>query len=348
MGIVSRCVSYKDFLDLFDGFSVAVKQRLYKPLPYQMYKTFQKEILNLSPGDVIIDYDPHDHAMFVPTDWQNHLFTVDGESFGAYLYDVLGIENSLWVYEGREDPFYYYCDRKLSLTEKKVNKAVDNNTAKNNEEDNKMKFNFDFGPVDANKVRMSMYGVAIKNIDGVWVSYDSNGNQVMDVDVFNFDGSQFMYKMPVAIKDIKTGDVVVHAKKPMFVTGISNGSIQAVDVYEGEVKNIIPTTNMFGFNFVTKVVSLINMGTPSAEAPFGNMWPLMLLSDGKMNKDNMLMLALMNGGVNSGMDMFSNPLMMMALMDSDKDNTMMLAMLAMQNQNKVCNCGGSCQAPIQE
>jgi len=205
-----------------------------------------------------------------------------------------------------------------------------------------MKFNFDFGPVDSNTVRMSMYGLAVKNINGVWVSYDSNGNQVVDVDIFNCDGAQFMYKMPVAVKDIKAGDVIVHAKRPMFVLEVSPAAVKAVDVYEGEVKNVIPTTNMFGFNFVTKIVSFLNFGTPTADSPFGNMWPLMLLSDNKTGDNKaMLMAMLMNGG---NMNFADNPALFMLLADGAQDNSnMLLAMMAAQNGGfgnaPKCNCG---------
>ena len=213
----------------------------------------------------------------------------------------------------------------------------------NKKENGKMKFNFDFGPVDSNTVRMSMYGLAIKNRDGVWVSYDSNGNQVMDVDVLNFDGAKFMYKMPVAIKDIAAGDIVVHNRKPMFVTEITKAGIAAMDIYEGEMKVIVPTVNMFGFNFVTKIVSLVNFGTPTADQPFGNMLPFMLMNDGKMDKTAMMMMAMsMNG---NGANMMNNPMMMMALMgDSNIDPLAMFLMMQNNTSAHQCHCGGACHS----
>lgn len=213
-----------------------------------------------------------------------------------------------------------------------------NGIVNKNKESKKMKFNFDFGPVDGNSVRMSMYGLAIKNRDGVWVSYDSNGKQVMDVEIMNFDGSNFMYKMPVAIKDVKPGDVIVHNRKPMFVSDISKMGITAMDIYEGELKIVVPTSNMFGFNFVTKIVSLVNFGTPTEDQPFGNMLPFLLMSEGKNDKNSMLMMAMaMNGGMNA--NMMSNPLMMIALMGDKDIDSGMLMYLAMQNQATHCNCG---------
>lgn len=197
-------------------------------------------------------------------------------------------------------------------------------------------FNFDFGPCTNDNVRMSMYGLAIQNNAGVWVSY--NKGQVIDVDVMNFDGRQYMFKMPVAIKDIKVGDVVVHNRVPMFVTSVEGG-VHVVDIRAGEAKTIVPTTNMFGFNFITKIVSMFDaFGTaPTADQPFGNMLPFMLMGDNK-DIDPMMMFMMMNGG---NFDM-SNPMMMYFMFkDGNKGSDMlpMLMMMNMQNQGKhECHC----------
>ena len=197
-------------------------------------------------------------------------------------------------------------------------------------------FNFDFGPCSNDNVRMSMYGLAIQNNAGVWVSY--NNGQVIDVDIMNFDGRQYMFKMPVAIKDIKVGDVVVHNRVPMFVTSVEGG-VHVVDIRAGEAKTIVPTTNMFGFNFITKIVSMFDaFGTaPTADQPFGNMLPFMLMGDNK-DIDPMMMFMMMNGG---NFDM-SNPMMMYFMFkDGNKGSDMfpMLMMMNMQNQGKhECHC----------
>ena len=72
------------------------------------------------------------------------------------------------------------------------------NENKNDEgEKTKMKgFNFDFGPCTNDQVRMSMYGLAIKNASGEWVSY--NDGQVVNVDVLNFDGAKYMFNLTTA------------------------------------------------------------------------------------------------------------------------------------------------------
>ena len=212
-----------------------------------------------------------------------------------------------------------------------------------------MKFNFDFGPVNSQVARLSVYGLAIKNKVGTYVSYDPKAKDLVDVDVLNFDGAKFLYKMPVAIKDIAIGDVIVHQNVPMFVVAIAinDGYITAVDPVAGERKDVMLTKSPFGFNFATKVVNLLgNLNTgATAENPFGNLGLMLMLGD---NKDMGDLLPLMMLTGNTGALDMSNPLMLYALMGKDsKSSDNILPMLMMLNaQNPVsahtCNCGGNC------
>ena len=218
----------------------------------------------------------------------------------------------------------------------------------NKKENTVMKFNFDFGPVNSSMVHLSMYGLAVKNKAGTWVSYDAASGDIMDVDVLNFaEGSKFLYRMPVAIKDIAVGDVIIHHGAPMFVVAIaSTGAyVTAVDPIAGERKDVMLTKSPFGFNFVTKVVNFLgNLGaTASNDNPFGNLGLMLMLGDNK-DMGDLLPLMLMTG--NSGLDM-SNPLMMYALM-GDKGSDNLLPLMLMMNSQKpaapthTCTCGGHC------
>lgn len=231
----------------------------------------------------------------------------------------------------------------------KVQAFVDKNNNNDEKENSIMKgFNFDFGPMNSNVVRMSIYGLAVKNKTGNWVAYDAKNAEIMDVDVFNFDGSKFMYRMPVAINDVAVGDVIVHMSVPMFIVGKSEDgkAVYAVDPVAGERKEIMLTKSPFGFNFVTKVINFLgNAFNADAENPFGNLGLMMMLSEGDNGAKDMLPLMLMaNGG---SVDM-SNPLMMYALMSGDGKMGDMLPFLFMMNANKPaastheCKCGGNC------
>lgn len=228
---------------------------------------------------------------------------------GYYQYD--GTWDSVASKSDMEDRF----NKLEAELQKKVDKAE-----MKKENDTMMKgINFDFGPC-GNTVRLSMYGMAIQNVNGEWVSYNPDSREIINVDVFNMaDGGKYMYKMPVAITDVKEGDIVIHNRVPMFVTAINeNGTFEVTDVRAGEAKTVIPTRNMFGFNFMTKVVSLFGAfsDAPTADQPFGNMLPfLMLNGENGKDIDPMMMFFMMNQGGNGAM----NPMMWYFMFKDNKD-----------------------------
>lgn len=200
----------------------------------------------------------------------------------------------------------------------------------------KMFGNLEFGPVKG--YNLSHLGIALKNAAGEVVSYDKSKDEIVNVDLIDFNAQGMIYAIPCAIKEVKKGDVIRHTNgNAVFVTSIENG-IHVVDVAAGEKKEILPTKSMFGFDFVTKIVCLIDFGAANASAdkPFGNMLPLMMMSNGGNMKDMMLPLMLMNGGTMnfSGLDM-SNPLMLMALMGGSEGNDFFPMMLLMSQETKV-------------
>ena len=187
-------------------------------------------------------------------------------------------------------------------------------------------FKFDFGPVNNNTVRMSMYGLAVRNKTGSFVSYNADSNEIIDVNVFNFNGSNFLYKMPVAIKDVAVGDVVVHQNAPMFVEKIPEDgkTLLVIDVVSGEKKEIMLTRSPFGFNFATKIVNFLgnifNNASVSEDSPFGNLWMLLAMSNNCDDDDD---------------DKNFDPNMLMFMMMSNNcENNNLLPMMMMMNMNK--------------
>ena len=208
---------------------------------------------------------------------------------------------------------------RFNKLEAELQKKVDKTEMKK-ENDTMMKgINFDFGPC-GNTVRLSMYGMAIQNISGEWVSYNPESREIINVDVFNMaDGGKYMYKMPVAIADVKIGDIVIHNRVPMFVTAVNeNGTFEVTDVRAGEAKTVIPTRNMFGFNFMTKVVSLFGAfsDAPTADQPFGNMLPFLMMGEDNKDIDPMMMYMLMGQNGNGAF----NPMMWYFLMKDKNEN----------------------------
>lgn len=189
--------------------------------------------------------------------------------------------------------------------------------------------NFDFGMVKGDNVKLSMYGLCVKNKTGTYVAYNATDNALMDVDILNFDGQKFLLKMPVALDQVSEGDVIVHNNTPVFVIGVpkDRASLDVIDPVAGERKEILPLRSPFGFDFVTKVVNLFDQFTGSSKAdaanPFGNMLPLMLLNDG-MDKDDMLPMMLMMGGGNI------DPMMAMLMTNGDNKDMLLPMMLMMR------------------
>lgn len=223
-------------------------------------------------------------------------------------------------------------DDRLNLLEKTLKEQI--NTKK---EDKKMKmFNFDFGPIkDNDAIRMSPYGLAVKNVNGTYQAYDKKNGEIMDVDIFNFKADNMFFKIPVAIDAIEAGDVIIFNRRPCFVFGFSEqGDVIAIDIAMGEKKTILPSKSPFGFNYITKIVSLVdNMfggEAPSAENPFGNILPFMLMNeDNSSMKDMLPMMMLMNGNAGGTMD----PMMLYFMMKADKGDTdSMLPFLLMMNK----------------
>lgn len=216
--------------------------------------------------------------------------------------------------------------------EELVEERIDKNKNEEEKKDMMKGFNFDFGPCTGDNVRMSMYGLAVKNGNGEWVSYNPSTSQIVNVDIFNFDGRKYMFKMPIAIKDIAKGDVIIHQKKPMFVQEIKGKTIDVVDVCNGEAKTVIPTSSPFGFDFVTKIVSMFNVfdAAPTPDAPFGNFLPFMLMGeDENADIDSIVMMMMMQNG---GTNVFNNPMMLYFLSgDKVKDNWMLPFLMMNQN-----------------
>lgn len=202
--------------------------------------------------------------------------------------------------------------------------------------------NFDFGKVTKDNYAMTLKGIAFRSIGDssaesghsrAYVQYNPETNDFEDVTPFILDINvkDFLFKMPVATSAIKAGDIILDKQAPVFVKSVKGTEITIVDPITREVRTILATKNAFNFNFVTKIVNLMDnfnlVGSASAENPFGNILPLMMLSDNKNLKDMLPLMLLGNGG---SVDFASNPMMLYFLMKDGKSNDM-LSFLLMSN-----------------
>lgn len=340
---------------IFEPYNKAVKEGKYVKIEYNLWRILRDWCCDDQwyNFEIVVEPISSGYNLYLRDDLRIApemitLVHTEKKDFAKYLEDKIG---DYWQFDLEFQK--RLCEKLNSIGARYYAIASDGNTTLNipvvnnivvKEKENKeMKFNFDFGPVDSS-VRMSLYGMAIKNASGTYVAYDANIKQVMDVDIFNFEGAnKFIYKMPAAIKDIRVGDVVIHARKPMFVQKVcAENRLNVLDIYDGEEKTIVLSKSPFGFDFITKVVSLVNLvGSADTSNPFGNMLPILLLSESK-NAEDILPLMLMTQGGNG---FASNPMLMYALMSKDGKMNDMLPFLLMSNCASPVlptGCNGAC------
>ena len=221
-------------------------------------------------------------------------------------------------------------------------KAVDD-LEKEKEEKDMMK-NFNFGPC-GDRAKISHLGIAVQNTNNEWVSYDKENGEIVNVDLINFGGDNFVYMIPVALKDVTEGDAIIHNHHVMFVTKVREKNLSVIDVTDGEIKRILPTKSIFGFDFITKIVSLVDFtaSTANEDNPFGNILPFLLFNDNNRSNDVLpLAFMLMNkdgqeGGLFSSTSSMQTMFMAMMMMNNNnKDSNMqtLLPMMLLMNRNE--------------
>ena len=212
--------------------------------------------------------------------------------------------------------------------------------------------NLHFGKAD--NAKMSIYGPALREaVSGdTWIAFDKSKEQWIDVPweaILDIP----LFEMPVAKNDIQIGDFIFHAGvgwvRVIDFDDEMNYFIEAEDPSNHEIIKILPTRNIFGFDFYTKLIVPFDMGATfggaSASNPFGMLPMLMMMSDKNKSGsgDNSILMAMMMMQ-NGTMDFTSNPMMLYALLgDKGSDNSMLMAMLMSQMMQgaptkHTCNC----------
>ena len=234
------------------------------------------------------------------------------------------------------DERLYQLERKINTFSKKE-KEINSQKGKNNNmvHLNNIFPNASFGPISSDIACLSPKGIAIYSGDR-WQAYDKESGNIIDVTPLNFNASNLIYNMPVGIDQIQVGDIIMHAKKPMFVLNIENNDgkmrLTAIDIINAEEKVICPIKSIFGFDFYTKVICLVDMAggfKADEKNPFGNLAPWLLLSG---QKDNDMLPLLFLSGQGQKMDM-NNPMFLMALC-GNKDMSNLLPFMLMTSAPK--------------
>lgn len=258
-------------------------------------------------------------AVLTPSQLMCPLFDEEEEpkTFGEIKLNPDGVtitaHNSIWSEKAKE----------LSLIERK-------------EETNmfdKMFKGFKFGM--AEDVKLSIYGPAFRTKDNTYVAYNKD-NELIEVDGLVLDSKKSMcYIMPVAKDDVAIGDFIYHNDSWTRVLGLTeDGYLRAEKINVKEVINIIPTKNVFGFDFYSKLVPLFgDFGFDVNEKNvFGNLPMLMALSEDKI--EDMLPFFFMGNG---GADLMKNPAMLYFLMSKNSKGMDALAPLMFASMASMAN-----------
>ena len=192
--------------------------------------------------------------------------------------------------------------------------------------------NINCGKVSDPNLTASLNGVAIKGLDGQFRAYDKSKDKIMNVTGLTL-GNDYLYILPCALKDVKVGDVIVNADTFVTVVKVHNdGTFTVVDPKASEQKIAVPAQNVFGFNYVSKIVNLLDgMINPSDDNPFGiNPLMFVLFDETKESENSNALFAAMLMGQNGNIDI--NSMLPFLLMGKGDNN--MLTMFALMSMTK--------------
>lgn len=221
---------------------------------------------------------------------------------------------------------------------------------------NKMFKGIEFGKIIDGSIVMSIYGPAFRTADGGYIAHQGHGDYV-DADGFLFNGNDsFCFKMPVGRKAVSIGDIIVHNKKYCRIIDCDDrGDFVVEDIMNKEIKTIMSSRSPFGFDFYTKVITFgENMFKADRDNPFGSMLPMMMLmGDGRKSNDNSMMIAMM---MMQNCQTEIDPMMMYFMMNGSTGNDMLPMLMMMQSgvfapkkrHDPTCGCGCDCESPVKD
>lgn len=210
-----KTYTQEEFRSILTSFQNGIKQNKYNErIPYDVWRAFNKaDKVNVWLNGIltlkVAALNP-DGSWF---EYQEYEISHSSGGFGSFFFDN-------YIKNANND-------------EKK-----ENNTMK------MPNMNFDFGPFTGKEVAVSPYGIAVRNKDGEYLAYNAASGSTINVTGFTFDFQQMIYKMPVAVKDLRAGDMIMHCGKPMYIQNADDQkNIQCIDILNSESKVVVPVTN---------------------------------------------------------------------------------------------------------
>lgn len=184
--------------------------------------------------------------------------------------------------------------------------------------------NLGFGKLKGDRFKISMNGIAVAQGNGKYVVYNKDNNEFVDATNTLFDIKDALFLLPAV--EVNVGDTVLHENKPYFIVETTN-EIKAVSYEDCTQTVLIPKSTMFGIKYFTKVFSMFGDNFAAAGDLFSNPMMLMALMEGKNSDLTQLMLM---SSLNNG-DLGSNPMALAMMLKGDKseDSLSTIALMSM-------------------
>ena len=187
--------------------------------------------------------------------------------------------------------------------------------------------NLGFGKLKDYRFKLSMNGIAVEQPSGKYVVYNKDNNEFVDVTNTLFDIKDALFLLPAV--EVNAGDTVLHEGKPYFIVDTTN-EIKAVSYEDCTQTVLIPKSTMFGIKYFQKVFSMFGDNFAATGDLFSNPMMLMALMDGKNSDLTQLMLL---SSLNNG-ELGNNPMALAMLLKGDKsdDSLSTIALMSMFNK----------------
>lgn len=233
------------------------------------------------------------------------------------------------TYHPEEQDNIYVSEEELTSLLESIEQVIRTGNTEERKEENNMNNlfgNLGFGKLNGDRFKLSMNGIAVSQGNGKYVVYNKDNNEFVDATNLLFDIKDALFVLPAV--EVNVGDTVIHEGKAYFIVENTN-EIKAVSYEDCTQTVLIPKSTMFGIKYFTKVFSMFGDNFAATGDLFSNPMMLMALMEGKNGDLTQLMLL---NSLSKG-DLGSNPMALAMMLKGDKsdDSLSTIALMSMFN-----------------
>lgn len=182
-----------------------------------------------------------------------------------------------------------------------------------------------FGKCVDTRFALSINGIAVRQGNtNKFVVYNKENNEFVDTTDMLINIKDALFVLPAT--EINVGDTVIHENKAYYIVGTGR-EIKAVSYDDCTQTVLIPKSTMFGLKYFTKVFSMFGDNFAATGELFSNPMMLMALIGGDGNTDISKLMLFSSLSKGEGLN---NPMLMsMLLKDDNKNDLSTFAMMSM-------------------